>query len=77
MCMYKLINHFVKMLKKKKKLTTLSHNRQPQIASLVQQTIQNSLRFIFTDNMKQQILTFKMLEPANVWHFCSKHKCND
>lgn len=25
----------------------------------------------------QQIFIFKNLEPANVWHFCSKTHCND
>ena len=45
-----------------------------QIACFYQQQpkIPKSLHLYYDDKEKQHILTFKKLEPANVWHLCLK-----
>ena len=53
-----------------------SQNWRLQIASFVQPTVQNPENSSFNvvnNKDKQQISTFRTLEPVNVWHFCWKN----
>lgn len=49
-----------------------------QILSFVQQSkIQTNSKFTIINDIKQQIITLKKLEPAIVWHICLKSDLND